>query len=117
MDTDKRNDTYHFKSASLNVRGLNDRKKRRSVFRWIKKNKFDLCLMQETHSTMDVQNRWRNEWGGEIIWSHGASNSRGVAILMKPGLDITILDTYKDAMGRLLIISAKIQDSEFTIIN
>lgn len=57
---------------------------------------------------------WINEWGGEILWSHGVSNSRGVAILVKPGLNIIIQDTSN---GRLLIITAKIQDSEFVITN
>ena len=68
---------------SLNVRGLSNFKKRRMIYTWCKKKNTDIIFLQETHSTKEVENQWRNEWGAEIIMSHGGSNSRGVAVLMK----------------------------------
>jgi exonuclease III len=105
--------TTDFKAWSLNVRGLNNRKKRRALFRLIKKNGVQI----ETYSSESVKNIWRNEWGGKIIWAHGASNSRGVAILVKPGFDFEVLSEFKDDSGRLLIVKAKVQDSEITFVN
>ena len=92
MDT---RDTYDFKILSLNVRGLNEQKKRRSVFRWVKKKNVDICLFQETYCTQQVENIWANEWGGKIIFCNGTNHARGVAILIKPGFDAKVVDSYK----------------------
>ncbi len=102
---------------SWNVRGINERKKRRSIFRWRKKNRVDICFLQETYSRQSVSNVWRNEWGGKIIWSHGASNARGAAILLRNGLDIQIDEEFSDDSGRLLVVKAKIQGEPYLLIN
>ena len=47
-------------------------------------------FLQETYSIAATENQWRNEWGAEMISCHGSSNSRGVAILFKNGIDCTI---------------------------
>ncbi len=110
-------DNYEFKTLSLNVRGLNNQKKRRSVFRWVKKMKMDICFFQETYCTSQVQNIWTNEWGGKILFSNGTNHSRGVAILIRPGLDIEIIDTHKDEIGRVLLLKVKIQNTLFNLLN
>lgn len=48
--------------------------------------------------------------GGNIVWSHGASNARGVAILVKPGSHKTITEEHRDDTGRLLLVKVKTQD-------
>ena len=106
----------NFTAWSLNVRGLNQ-KKRRTLFRLIKKNDVQIALLQETYSCESVQNMWRNEWGGKAIWAHGASNSRGVAILIKPGCDFEILSEHRDDSGRFLLVKGKLQDNEVTFVN
>ena len=58
---------------SLNVKGLS---KRRMLYTWCRKKNTDIMFLQETHSTKEVENKWRSEWGAEIIMSHGSSNSR-----------------------------------------
>ena len=54
------------------------------------KRKADIIFLQETHSTVKTETQWNNEWGAEIITSHGSSNARGVAILIKAGFDCSI---------------------------
>lgn len=108
---------YNFKIMSINIRGLNDRKKRRKVFRWIKNNKIDICFVQETHSTADLERIWRSEWGRDIIYSHGTNRARGVAILMKPGLDMTVNNVYSDNIGRMLLADVTIQNTKFKLLN
>ena len=68
---------------SLNVKGLSNFKKRRMLYTWCRKKNTDIIFLQETHSTKEVENKWRSEWGAEIIMSHGSSNSRWVAVFMK----------------------------------
>lgn len=108
---------FSFNIVSINARGLNDRKKRRNLFRWLKKNKFDICFVQETYSTKTVENIWKNEWGGRIIFSHGSSHSRGVMILIRPGFDANASGVHVDNIGRLIWLDMLIQDTKFNLIN
>ena len=85
---------------SLNVRGLTNFRKRRTVFTWCRKRNADIVFLQETHSKSVTEVQWRNEWGTNIVLSHGNSNSRGVAILFKKGIDCTIHSKIIDPQGR-----------------
>lgn len=106
-----------FNMISVNVRGLNERVKRRKVFRWIKNSKVDICFIQEAHSTQNLEKIWRSEWGGTILFSHGSNRARGVAVLIKPGLDFTLIELNQDQTGRYIILDAKIQDKSFKLVN
>ena len=88
------------KLVSLNVRGTGNFKKRRTIFTWCRKQKADFIFLQETHSKMDSETCWRNEWGSDIIMAHGTSNSRGVAILVKKDVDCTIHSKVLDPSGQ-----------------
>ena len=76
--------------------------KRRAVFDFYRKRS-DITVMQETHSTKETANQWSLEWGGEIIFSHGESNARGVCICIKKNLDLKITDVQTDQNGRFII--------------
>jgi exonuclease III len=92
----------NLKIVSLNVRGLANLKKRRSIFNWCKRSYTDLILLQETHSTSDVETQWRHEWGGNIYFSHGTHN-RGVYIgeSVRTISDIMDYTKYNDIPGSL----------------
>lgn len=109
--------TFNFRTISFNVRGLNDQKKRRSIFKWLKQKQIDICLLQETYCTDKVEHIWRNEWGGKIIASNGTNHARGVAVLIKPDLDAEIINIIKDDIGRMLLVELKVQDTHFKIMN
>ena len=107
----------NFKSMSFNVRGLQCEKKRKSIFRFIKRKNIDVCLLQEAHGTIKDEQTWKNEWGGEVFYSHGANNARGVMILIRAGLDFKLENMTTDQQGRLMIMDCKIQESIFQIVN
>ena len=65
--------------------------------------------MQETRSPVERQDQWKKEWGAPILFSHGKSNARGVAILIRNGLDITIQLSEISSDGRFIIIKAVIK--------
>ena len=109
--------SYNFSMMTINIRGLNERKKRRNVFRWIKRHKIDVCLVQETYSSPEVENIWSNEWGRQIIFSHGTNHGRGVMILIRPKFEMEVLNTFRDDMGRMLFLDTKVQDTYFKICN
>ena len=91
-----------FKIFSLNTRGLANNEKRRAIF---DKHRFhaDLLILQETHSTPEIENIWQNEWGcGKIYYSHGSNSARGIAVCTAKQLQIT--NFYHDLNGRSIIL-------------
>ena len=107
------------KVNSFNSRGLRNNLKRQSVFEWIKKSHNGITLIQESHSAFGDDSKWQKEWEGKIIFSHGEHNARGVAILIPKNIEdkLTLLNTYTDNEGRLLLIKCKIENNKYTIIN
>ena len=87
------------------------------MFTWCRKRKADIIFLQEIHSTIKTDTQWKNEWGGDIITSHGSSNARGVSILIKNGFDCTIHQKILDPLGRFIILKADIKDKTYVLIN
>ena len=103
---------------SINVRGLGQEQKRRKLFTWLNKQRMSIILLQETHSTAEIEKKWKTEWGGDIVFSHGASNARGTAILIKPELKNTeIHEVKRDKDGRCVVIDLSIGNIRLTIGN
>ena len=69
--------------CSLNANGIRNRKKRQSLFRTLKSKKYDIVCLQETFITNEVKDVWEKEWGGDLIFFPGTSNSLGQVILFK----------------------------------
>jgi len=105
------------KLLSLNVRGLGSFRKRRAIFTWCRKQKADLIFLQETHTTKSCESLWKKEWGYSIMFSHGDTNARGVAVLIRRGLDIVIQHEHCDSKGRLIMLNAKIKDKNYFLVN
>ena len=103
--------------GSLNARGLNNARKRKSIFQWAMKNKFDVFFVQETYSNIDIESQWKNEWGGEIIFSHGTNHSKGSMIMFKPGFSGTFVSKKCDRNGRYVISEIEKDDVKFTLVN
>ena len=57
-----------FKLLSLNVRGIRDFYKRKSIFTWISKQKADITFLQETYSTPEIVNDWKFQWRGDMLF-------------------------------------------------
>ena len=79
------------KLVSTNARGINNFRKRRIIYTWRRNQKADFIFLQETHSKHETERQWKNEWGGEIIMSHGSPNSRGVAIFLRKELIVSFI--------------------------
>ena len=69
-------------------------------------------FLQETHTIKNCESQWRKEWGSSIMFSHGRTNARGVAVLIRSGLDIAIQHEHCDSKGRLIMLNAKIIDKK-----
>ena len=101
---------------SLNVRGISNRKKRRAIFQYVRE-RADIALLQETHSTVEVEKVWSNEWGGQIIFNHGESNARGVCILITNKSGCTWKNLIKGENGRMIKLEIICGNVNFEVIN
>ena len=101
---------------SLNVRGLRNPEKRRAIFHRYRSSCKILCL-QETHSDSETEKIWKSEWGGQIYFSHGQTNARGVATLIHPEFHGKTSCLYSDRDGRSITIRVNINDVTLSITN
>jgi len=96
--------------VSLNVRGLQNETKRRSLFLWAKKQNANVIFFQECHSCPSVESIWKNQWGSDIFFSHGTSNSRGAAIMFTEKGRFKIISQTIDSQGRYVWLKVKAQE-------
>ena len=105
------------KVCSFNTRGLNETKKRRDIFDYLRKRKYDVCLLQETHCTKEQEKTWQNEWGYKAYFSSHKGNSRGVAIFINNTFEYELHNTISDQDGRFLLLECTIGGAKLYIGN
>ena len=76
----------------------------------------DLLIMQETHSTPEVENIWNKDWGGKALYSHGTSAARGIAVYATPQLFQKILNVNTDDEGRVIYFDILDNDQQVTFV-
>ena len=81
------------------------------------KEKGDIAFLQETHSTIDAEDLWKNECGCEAFFSHGTSNSSGVMIFFSNKLVIEVTEKLTYSEGRFLLLKCIIQGTKILIYN
>ena len=75
-------------------------------------------MLQETHTDTNNVNDWYKDWGDRnIIFAHGNSSSRGVAILLPSMIDYKINSTECDPDGRYIVLNITINNMDLCIIN
>ena len=91
-----------------------DKEKRKAIMEAHRKNA-DIIILQETHSSKECESLWTNEWGGDIIFNHGTSAARGVAILLPKGKMRDVKNVYKSEDGRVIVFDLWDSDCLITI--
>ena len=103
---------------SMNCNGLRDNVKRMAVMQRLKRQRSGIFLLQETHTTTDIEARWCADWGNRrIYFSHGSSNSKGVAVLISNDYDIQIHNYVTDKNGRYVILNVESNGVRYTLGN
>lgn len=112
---------FKFDMISLNTRGLkSDSDKRNAIFNWLKTtvgNDRTVCYLQETHSIEACEQSWYCEWGADVYFAHGTSDSRGVAILMPKDVEVQVSQQIKDVNGRYILLDCLIEGTRFVFLN
>ena len=101
-----------------NCNGLGNKSKRQKVFTFLKdKIKNGFVFLQETHSVKSLEKDWKSQWGGDIFFSHGKSNSTGCAIAFSKNFTGKINNQFQDDNGRFLILEVSFCEKNFLLIN
>ncbi len=79
--------------------------------------KASVVFLQETHTDMDNQAQWLNEWKGQAFFSHGSNVSAGVAVLISSDLQIQDNKATEIIPGRMQILDIKLYELWFSFIN
>ncbi len=101
----------------FNARGLAESKKRRAVFHWIKRFHNGVTFLQETHCSVEIENAWKRDWQGEIIFNHGTPHSCGVAILFPKNVEYITNCIKTDDNGRFLLVDIDIGGENMILVN
>ena len=102
---------------TMNVHGIKCNKKRKEVFLHCKKLDVDIVCLQETHSVVNDEVIWRSEWGGKIIFDHGESDARRVAIMINPNRNYEIIKYENSGNGHLIVAEINVNGIELSIVN
>ena len=102
---------------SNNVKGICSSEKRLKIFEYLKNNIHHngSVFLQETHSLAKDENKWKDDFKDPLFFSHGSTNSCGVAIGFCGLKSLHIID--KNENGRILITDAKVNHKKFLLIN
>ena len=104
---------------SNNVNGLNLSKKQIKMFEYFREKIANngILFLQETHSSHDTVINWRDDFKGELFFSHGTTNSCGVIIGYLGSKKIKVNRIKSDNQCRILIVDADIDEDTFVLIN
>ena len=91
---------FTFNVVSINTHGLWNVNRRQTVFNLIKKHKYDITFLQETHWTDDLKDIILKEWRGEILFNNFEANARGTAVLFHPNFDFRVCQNTRHPHGR-----------------
>ena len=100
---------------SNNVKGFPSTSKRLKLIKYLKDRIVShgfLCF-QETHSTVNDEIKWKDDFKGEVFYSHGKSNSCGVLICFIGSKRLFIRNKLSDNDGCILILDVGIDDKNF----
>ena len=72
-------------------------------------------LLQETHSSLANEKKWVDELKGPIFFSHGKTDSCGVATGYIGYEKVDVLDTKSIKMD--VILDVKVDETKFVLVN
>ena len=100
---------------SMNCRGLANDKKREDILLYLKSKSYDVCCIQDTHFTPEIEIEIRREWGGSCFFSYHTSSSRGVAIFFKDTLAVKVNNCKTDNGGNFVVLDLTLYDYDITL--
>lgn len=101
--------------CSLNVRGLRNKIKRKTLFYKFSKERYDIICLQETYITHNDIIQWELEWGGKIFYSTATNHSKGQVILVRKHFPYEVNCTL--STQRIVAIEVHLEENNLHIVN
>ena len=76
-----------------------------------------ILFLQETHSSLEAERKWIGNFKDKIYYSHGKTNSCGGINTFYGNLNICVKNKVNDNDGRVLILEATTDGSDYLLIN
>ena len=106
-----------YKFVTWNVKGLGRLLKRKQILDYLNKERADIIFLQETHLLPLDHDRLRSGWVGKVFHSSYATNSRGVAILIRQNVPFMHEETKSDPNGRFIFVRGFLNQTEVVFFN
>ena len=74
-------------------------------------------FLQETHSTFNDENIWKNDFNVPVFYSHSTSQSCGVLIASFGNLNFSANKHVGDKSGQILILDVNIDEIRYVLVN
>ena len=87
------------------------------IMTFIKSQKCDVVLLQETHLLPEEVRRLCWGWVGQVFASCGSNRSRGVMTLLNKRLQFKCLKELRDEAGRYVLLLSAVQGQTIIIAN
>ena len=102
---------------SCNINGLNGPHKRTGFLDFLRRRKIDIVLVQESHLKEEDVHRCNNKFYEVVSHSSSDAKTKGVLILVRRTLNITILDKGCDPDGRITHIKTIVENRNIVFIS
>ena len=112
------NNQLNFNFITNNVKGLQSSVKRVKMLEPFK-NKIghrSILFVQETHSSIDTEKQWNDEFKGQLYFSHDKTNSCGVPIAFNCNVNVVVKNQFNDEYG-ILILEMTTDDTKYLLVN
>ena len=75
----------------------------------------DIFFLQDTHFSKVTEKIWSDEFNGDLIFSHGKTNSCGVLVGFYGNINYSVKKKLSDNSGRLLALDVTINGTEYLL--
>ena len=102
---------------SWNIQGVNHPIKKKKILTFLKKEKTDIALLQETHLNKTEHEKLKKDWVGQVYYASYNTRSRGVAILIRKTLPFVLENIQSDPNGCYVLIQGNLYGEKIVIMN
>ena len=74
-------------------------------------------FLQETHSSKVTEKKWNEEFNGDLLFSHGKTNSCSVLVGFYGNINYSVKKKLSENSGRILVLDVTIDCTEYLLIN
>ena len=106
----------NLKFMTLDVQGLRNIKKRKTLFRLIREDKISFVVLQETYITNEDLNILQKEWPGTIHLSADTRGSKGLITIFDKKIEEKNIK-HIESKERYILSEIKVEDRSIMVIN